>query len=972
MIPTYNRPEFLRQALESVVNQTFKPYECIVADDNPDPDESEKNYKVVKEFAEKYPFIKYHKNDRNLGPVENYKNLFNLSTGEYIHFLGDDDILNPKTLELLVKPLEDDEDIKVSAGKTLFVDENLDIINLPVFYEHYKSQEKYFKNVKVNGKEFIVDSLNRIANTLGSFSGFMFRKNDVKFEIFKHNDFEFRTNADWFLWMSLVKDGYIFLHDFYSNLFRISGTNDQLYIRTTIKGHYEILYFYSEEFLKHLNIEKDNIDRRKAIDNVLLGSFYISSKDFPNIIDFYEKRFLSKVQINKENREAFSIIIITYNSSQTIKDCLDSIKESFLHPEDEVIIVDNNSKDDTVQVIKNYKGLNINLIENKENLGYSKAINQGVNYAKNEYLVFLNPDTQVLSKDWLNRFYKSLQNDKVAMVGPVSDVAMYKNNFASYTYIYVLPIQSELLEKHLKYIYNEKNVEVEILSGFCIGIKKDTFYKLGKFDENLILGFDDFDFSLKTQEISMKNVVLPSVFVKHLNHKSFETDKTNAENLNKISLYNFIKKLIKKYGYGNVPTPNSLFFKETVDKGPYYPFPLSEGRYRFVFNFSKTQKDKTFYREKAKIIKSKPSITILTVNYFSSDYLQKLAESVVKNSYPNINLLVVDNSENEKEYENLKNTLETIFKNAPTKRFYLLKNKNTGYAGGNNKGVEFIKQNLPDTKYIWILNPDTVISENTPLELVKTVEYTDVPVATCKTLMYENDKVQYAGSNVYIDGIDDNKDYGIFYPKFLSGANIFIKSDILNKLPNPLFNEEYFLYFEDNEFVIELEKRGIKFIYTPFTYIRHKIGGTTNGFAYNPLSYYYLIRNWLYLNQKYTEDDLEKIESMNNFFNEKLNESIHLGRDYVIAFLNGVYDYYKNIKGKKEKLNPDKSFVKTKLKEIENSTSLPYKIDYYFHLGILKPQNRLVLETFLKEVLRYNFVYKFFTQKYDNNITKNF
>ncbi|MFN4307797.1 glycosyltransferase [Sulfurihydrogenibium azorense] len=961
LIPTYNRPYFLEQALESVVNQTLKPYECIVADDNLNPEESQKNYEVVKKFSEKYPFVIYHKNEKNLGPAGNYKNLFYLASGDFIHFLGDDDILSPKTLELLVKPLVEDPTVKVSAGRTLFVDENLNLVNFPVFLNHYKIQKKYFKNQKVNGKEFIEYSLKILANALGSFSGFMFRKKDVNFELFKHKDFEFVANADWFLWMSLIKDGYIFLYDEFTNMYRIHQAQDNLQLSTNVKGQKELLYFLSTGFLEDLGIDKSKIERRVNIEKVILET----KRDYLDyVLDFYKENFLKNIKYLDLPRPGFSIIIITYNSSQTILQCLDSINGSFLTTEDEIIIFDNNSKDQTVKIVENYiksnKQLNIKLVKNPENIGYSKAVNRAADLSKNQYLVFLNPDAKVISKDWLNQFYNVLKNKDVGMVGAVSDVAMYKNNVNVYT-SFLNMLNDETLEKHLKLFYSNKEIETELLSGFCIGIKKDTFYNFGKFDENLILGFDDFDFSLKMQNANLKQIVLPAVYVKHFNHKSFETDKKNAENLNKISLYNFIKKLVKTYGYGNVPTPIELFFKDVgLRNQPFYAFPLSDGRYRFVFDLFNEGKNENFFKEKANIIKRKPYITIITVNYFSSDYLGNLAKSIVKNPYPNINLVVVDNSEDEVEYSKLDQTLKDVFKNETTKKFYLIKNKNTGYAGGNNVGVEFVKQNLPETQYVWILNPDTVISYNTPLELIKTVEYTNSDVATCKILMYDNDKIQYNGMRVYTQGIDNNQDYGIFIPSALSGSNIFIKKQILDKLPNPLFNEEYFLYFEDNELFIEMQKRGVKVVYTPFTFIRHKIGGTTQGYYYNPVSYYYICRNQLYIYDNYEKDGFGNYITLSYYLHNELINSINLGTDYSLSFLKAVYDYHKGIKGKQENIFLDKKIVKDRLKELEKSSlkevNSDTKFDYLFLKAYLKPKNQKVMLEFVSEILNKKFL----------------
>src|SRR5688572_20192867 len=95
----------------------------------------------------------------------------------------------------------------------------------------------------------------------------------------------------------------------------------------------------------------------------------------------------------------YSIIIVTYNNQQTIKECLDSIiKNSHDH---EIIVVDNDSEDKTASIVKKYT--NISLIKNSENLGFSKANNIGAKQAKGEFLIFLNPDTKITEKNSLQK-----------------------------------------------------------------------------------------------------------------------------------------------------------------------------------------------------------------------------------------------------------------------------------------------------------------------------------------------------------------------------------------------------------------------------------------------------------------------------------------------------------------------------------------------------------------------------------------
>jgi len=953
LIPTYNRPEYLREALKSIVDQSFKPYEVIVADDNPDEEINKKNFEVVNQFAKDYPFIKYHKNERNLGPAGNYKNLFYLASGDLIHFLGDDDILAPYTLEELSKPFKEDDDVVISAGKTLFVDGKLRIIYFPALRRHLGFYEKYFNDSYVNGKWLIEKSLEMIFNIMGSFSGFMFRKDKVDFELFKFDNIEFEANADWFLWMNLAKKGKVYLSSKVANLFRMHGTNDQLNIKTAIKGAVETQAFLSKEFIDSLGVDESLFrDRfKKYLYYLDFWYPYIKtdrkvSKDLKQLLN---KIYYANLDLKIE-REPFSIIIVSYNSSDTIKECIQSVLDSYLIENDEIVIVDNNSKDDTVEIVESFNDSRMKIIKNSENLGYSKAANQGADLSKNPYLVFLNPDTVVISKDWLNRFYKELQDKHVAMVGPVSNKVVYKNNLSNYIHPNLNFLDTKKYERFLKYTYHDYHEDTTFLSGFCIGISKERFLEFGKFDEDLILGFDDFDFSLKAQEKNLKQYVLPAVLIAHKNHKSFEKDIKKANYLNKLSLYNFLKKLIKKYGYGNVPNPIDLFMRDFQKTQPFHAFDLSDGRYRYVFKFTDKERPKDFFRQKAKIIKSKPRIAIMTVNYFSSEYIKNLAKSIIESDYPNVDFIVVDNSENEEEFNKLENILKEAFRETVSKQYYLLKNVNNGYAGGNNLGIRYAIENLK-SEYIWLLNPDTKIEKNTPLELLKTLEYTDVPVVTCKIKNYDDEKVQYAGDNVFLGGVENIKDYGLRYVKFLSGANIFMKSKVIEKVG--YINEDFFLYYEDNEFLIRLRKNGINPIYTPFTFIRHKVGGTTDKSNKYPLWYYYEIRNSLLILDYAVDNKYEFMDYLTSTLGEIGKSYIESEYNKKQAILDGIFDFNKRIKGKVNRGDFNIEETENRLKELENYTEdvvIDYDIEKMYLKLKLDPEKMDLFDVFLELV----------------------
>ncbi|MCX7760076.1 MAG: glycosyltransferase family 2 protein [Hydrogenothermaceae bacterium] len=381
---------------------------------------------------------------------------------------------------------------------------------------------------------------------------------------------------------------------------------------------------------------------------------------------------------------------------------------------------------------------------------------------------------------------------------------------------------------------------------------------------------------------------------------------SKIDNLNEISFNNFMRKLIEKYGYGNVPEPYEYFTEQKELKDYLFFSYLGKGRFRFAFNFSGSLKNKEFFRKKAEIIKSKPKISVITVNYKSYQDVLELAKSIVDNRYENIDFIVVDNSEDELEFSNLESSLKEVFKGSD-KKFYLLKNVNTGYAGGNNLGIKFAALNLNPT-YIWLLNPDTVITENTAMELIRTVEFTDVPVATCKIIDYNSKLCQYNGSIVDFNGIKD-ENFGIFRASFLSGANIFMKKEVIDKIG--YMDERFFLYFEDNEYFKRMLKNSIYPLYTPFTYIYHKGSKTTGGFLTNPLSVYYYVRNLLHWTDETSKDPSDKVNNLISAVNNILfiyQENIYK-REILFAILKGVMDYYKGIYRKVDlnfKTKPDK------------------------------------------------------------------
>ena len=88
-----------------------------------------------------------------------------------------------------------------------------------------------------------------------------------------------------------------------------------------------------------------------------------------------------------------SLIIVTYNSYKYIQKCIQSILDSIEPFDDyEIIIIDNNSKDNTIDIVNNFSNSKIKILKSNDNIGYSAAVNKAIEVAKFEKILVLNPD----------------------------------------------------------------------------------------------------------------------------------------------------------------------------------------------------------------------------------------------------------------------------------------------------------------------------------------------------------------------------------------------------------------------------------------------------------------------------------------------------------------------------------------------------------------------------------------------------
>jgi len=215
-----------------------------------------------------------------------------------------------------------------------------------------------------------------------------------------------------------------------------------------------------------------------------------------------------------------SIVIVTYNSAETISSCLESVFK-YRNLVDEFIVVDNASRDKTVEKVKKFNS--VKLIENKKNLGFAAANNIGIKQSKSPYVFLLNPDAIVIKG--LDLLIEQIERDnKIGIIGPKlvnADGSLQKemtyfpglfNQILILLRLHRLPWIGSLV--YPNYDYN-KPQEADHLMGSALLIRREVFEKVGLFDENFFVWFEETDLEKRAKAAGFKIVYYPKTVVSH-------------------------------------------------------------------------------------------------------------------------------------------------------------------------------------------------------------------------------------------------------------------------------------------------------------------------------------------------------------------------------------------------------------------------------------------------------------------------
>lgn len=236
-----------------------------------------------------------------------------------------------------------------------------------------------------------------------------------------------------------------------------------------------------------------------------------------------------------------SVIILNYNVRYFLEQCVLSVVKALEDIDGEIIVIDNNSSDDSCAMMKDLFP-NVKLIENRENLGFPKGNNIGVEQAKGEYICILNPDT-VVSEDTFIKILNfvtlssvEVPNSEIGIIGcklidgtgnflPESKRGI-PTPWVAFTKIFGLyKVSNQLGKYYAQHLTENQSGKVDILVGAFMVMKRELYNEIGGFDENCFMYSDDIDLSYMALQKGKTNYYFHETTIIHYKGESTIRDE---------------------------------------------------------------------------------------------------------------------------------------------------------------------------------------------------------------------------------------------------------------------------------------------------------------------------------------------------------------------------------------------------------------------------------------------------------------
>jgi glycosyltransferase involved in cell wall biosynthesis len=500
LVPTYDTdPQYLRECLDSVLDQTYTNWELCISDD---ASPSEATRAVIKEYVKKYKNIDATFNKTN-GHIAVSSNVaLGMAKGEYISLLDHDDLLLPNALyETVVKLNEHPE------ADLIYSDEDKlehDSVHVEPFFKPDWSPDF------LNSCNYITHFATLSAKILKKVNGFTPGTQGAQ---------------DWDLFL------------------RVTAQTDKIYHIP------KILYTWRKSETSTAQSADSKpyayINQKKVLRNNMAARQQNVSVEAHPALGFWRVRYVV------EAHPLVSIVIPTKDNYKLITQCVDSIIEKTDYPYFEVVIVDTGSSDPKVEeyyekITKN--DTQIRIVRWKKPFNFSGACNLGAEQSKGEYLLFLNNDTEVISPDWVQGLLEHAQRPGVGMVGAKllfpNDTIQHAGVLLSERDIAFHPFYGQDPKLDIfSYIYLANVRNTSAVTAACSMVSRKKFNEVGGFDTKLRVTYNDVDLCLRLLDKGYVNVYNP--FVELYHYESMSVGRIETSDRDKTE-FNEAKALMQK------------------------------------------------------------------------------------------------------------------------------------------------------------------------------------------------------------------------------------------------------------------------------------------------------------------------------------------------------------------------------------------------------------------------------------------
>ncbi len=535
-----------------------------------------------------------------------------------------------------------------------------------------------------------------------------------------------------------------------------------------------------------------------------------------------------------------AIITLNFNGKKDTLEFLESLKKLTTGPRRgggqlTIIVVDNASSDSSVSEIKK-QFPDVDILQTGQNLGFSGGINMGIEYGQiwgADYFLIVNNDCLVKDYNFLEELVKTAKSDQ--SIGLVSPKIYFAKGFEFHKNRY----ETEDLGKVIWYAggrfdwdnigsvhrgldevdagqYN-KEEESEIFSGACVLIKKEVFEKVGLFDTQYFLYFEDSEFAKRVKDSNYKIYYngKSSIY-----HKVSQSTGVGSE---LTDYYHTRNRLIFGMKYAESRTKFALL-REAL-KLLILGRPIQkEGVWDFLFGKKRQLKNPTNIEYPIKL-------SIGIVNYNTADLTKKLLNSIFKKDSgydPNkMEVIVLDNG-------NIDLCKKAIKEFLPQVK-YLKNEENEGFSKGYNKTIKYSQG-----EYYLMFNSDIEVLDGGIKELLKWADYYKGEAVLGGKLVFPDESSQDSVfhlptlTGAYQEYFEAKKgSYFMFEPngeeptkvEGMVMACLLIPRKILNKIG--LLDERTFIFFEDIEYARRLKQNNIPLYFIPSAKFIHHHGAST-------------------------------------------------------------------------------------------------------------------------------------------------